>query len=93
MSYSLKYLLLVFTDTLPLGSYCSFELGSCGWTVYDTQSSWNLASGEQLARNTDLLGTTLRSTQGEWRLHLGITIFFVYLNSCYCKGKKYYLHN
>ncbi|KAI5102224.1 leukocyte tyrosine kinase receptor isoform X1, partial [Silurus meridionalis] len=53
-------------DTLPLGSYCSFELSSCGWTVSDTQSSWNLASGEQLSRSTELLGTTLQNTQGQF---------------------------
>lgn len=59
-------MLLVFTDTLPLGSYCSFEFGSCGWTVYGTQFSWDLASGEQLSRNNDLLGTTLQDTEGEY---------------------------
>ncbi|KAG7328180.1 hypothetical protein KOW79_008124 [Hemibagrus wyckioides] len=53
-------------DTLPLGSYCSFETGSCGWTVSGTQSSWNLVSGEQLSRSTDLLGTTLQNTQGHF---------------------------
>lgn len=59
-------MMLVFTDTLPPGSYCSFELGSCGWTVSDTQSSWNLARAEQLSSSTDLLGTTLQNTQGEY---------------------------
>ncbi|XP_053365240.1 tyrosine-protein kinase receptor [Clarias gariepinus] len=53
-------------DALPLGAYCSFELSSCGWTVSEIQSSWNLASGEQLARSTDLLGTTLQNTQGHF---------------------------
>lgn len=57
---------LVFTDTLPLGSYCSFEAGSCGWTVSDIQFSWNLVSGEQLSRSYYLLGTTLQNTQGEY---------------------------
>ncbi|XP_060790032.1 tyrosine-protein kinase receptor isoform X1 [Neoarius graeffei] len=53
-------------DMLPLGSYCSFEFGSCGWTVSDSQSSWNLSSGEQLSRSIDLLGTTLQNTQGHF---------------------------
>lgn len=74
-------MLLVFTDNLPLGSYCSFELGSCGWTVSNTQFSWNLASGEQLSRSTDLLGTTLQNTQGEnvtsMQRTVGVTIFFL----------------
>ncbi|GAA6108679.1 leukocyte tyrosine kinase receptor isoform X1 [Tachysurus ichikawai] len=53
-------------DTLPLGSYCSFEAGSCGWTVSDIQFSWNLVSGEQLSRSYYLLGTTLQNTQGHF---------------------------
>ncbi|KAI4900399.1 hypothetical protein NFI96_017780, partial [Prochilodus magdalenae] len=51
---------------LPLGSYCSFESGSCGWSASDRQSSWMLASGEQLSESTDLLGTTLQNTQGHF---------------------------
>lgn len=58
-------LLNVFADSLPLGSYCSFELGSCGWLVPDSQSSWRLVSGQQLNEDTELLGTTLQNTQGE----------------------------
>ncbi|XP_060736252.1 tyrosine-protein kinase receptor [Tachysurus vachellii] len=53
-------------DTLPLGSYCSFEAGSCGWTVSDIQFNWNLVSGEQLSRSSYLLGTTLQNTQGHF---------------------------
>ncbi|XP_027028683.2 leukocyte tyrosine kinase receptor isoform X1 [Tachysurus fulvidraco] len=52
-------------DTLPLGSYCSFEAGSCGWTVSDIQFSWNLVNGEQLS-SSRLLGTTLQNTQGHF---------------------------
>ncbi|TSN67142.1 ALK tyrosine kinase receptor [Bagarius yarrelli] len=59
-------------DTLPLGSYCSFESGYCEWTVSDTQSSWKLISGEQLSRSTDLLGTTLQNTQGRHFLFLKV---------------------
>lgn len=59
------HLLNVFADSLPLGSYCSFELGSCGWSVADSQSSWRLVSGLQLNEDTDLLGTTLQNTQGK----------------------------
>ncbi|XP_036448572.1 leukocyte tyrosine kinase receptor isoform X2 [Colossoma macropomum] len=51
---------------LPLGSYCSFESGSCGWSASDRQSSWMLANGEQLSESTDLLGTTLQNTQGHF---------------------------
>lgn len=58
-------LLNVFADDLPLGSYCSFELGSCGWSLADSQSSWRLISGQQLTEDTDLLGTTLQNTQGK----------------------------
>uniref|UniRef100_A0A673LKK0 Tyrosine-protein kinase receptor n=1 Tax=Sinocyclocheilus rhinocerous TaxID=307959 RepID=A0A673LKK0_9TELE len=53
-------------NTLPLGSYCSFELGSCGWSVTDSQSSWRLVSGQQLTEDTDLLGKTLQNTQGHF---------------------------
>ncbi|XP_062863986.1 tyrosine-protein kinase receptor [Trichomycterus rosablanca] len=53
-------------DKLPLGSYCSFESGTCGWSVSDRQSSWMLSSGEQLAESADLLGTTLQNTQGHF---------------------------
>ncbi|XP_059375104.1 tyrosine-protein kinase receptor isoform X1 [Carassius carassius] len=53
-------------NSLPLGSYCSFELGSCGWSVADSQSSWRLVSGQQLTEDTDLLGTTLQNTQGHF---------------------------
>ncbi|RXN20697.1 leukocyte tyrosine kinase receptor-like protein [Labeo rohita] len=53
-------------DDLPLGSYCSFELGSCGWSLADSQSSWRLISGQQLTEDTDLLGTTLQNTQGHF---------------------------
>uniref|UniRef100_A0A8C1WME4 Tyrosine-protein kinase receptor n=1 Tax=Cyprinus carpio TaxID=7962 RepID=A0A8C1WME4_CYPCA len=52
-------------NSLPLGSYCSFELGSCGWSVADSQSSWRLVSGQQLTEDTDLLSTTLQNTQGK----------------------------
>ncbi|XP_066540212.1 tyrosine-protein kinase receptor [Hoplias malabaricus] len=52
--------------TLPLGSYCSFESGSCGWSASDRQSFWKLASGEQLSESTDLLGSTLQNTQGHF---------------------------
>lgn len=58
-------LFYVFADSLPLGSYCSFELGSCGWLVAYTQSSWRLVSGQQLTEDTDLLGKTLQNTQGK----------------------------
>lgn len=76
---------LVFTDTLPLGSYCSFETGSCGWTVSGTQSSWNLVSGEQLSRNTDLLGKTLQNTQGEYiDVEVSCSIFYIYF-FCICE--------
>uniref|UniRef100_A0A8C1A7X2 Tyrosine-protein kinase receptor n=1 Tax=Cyprinus carpio carpio TaxID=630221 RepID=A0A8C1A7X2_CYPCA len=53
-------------NSLPLGSYCSFELGSCGWSVADSQSSWRLVSGQQLTEDTDLLSTTLQNTQGHF---------------------------
>ncbi|XP_067223959.1 tyrosine-protein kinase receptor [Chanodichthys erythropterus] len=53
-------------NSLPLGSYCSFELGSCGWLVAYTQSSWRLVSGQQLTADTDLLGITLQNTQGHF---------------------------
>ncbi|KAI2654442.1 ALK tyrosine kinase receptor [Labeo rohita] len=53
-------------NDLPLGSYCSFELGSCGWSLADSQSSWRLISGQQLTEDTDLLGTTLQNTQGHF---------------------------
>ncbi|XP_056333158.1 tyrosine-protein kinase receptor [Danio aesculapii] len=55
-------------STLSLGSYCSFELGSCGWSAADTQqlSSWRLVSGQQLIEDTHLLGTTLQNTQGHF---------------------------
>ncbi|XP_051578494.1 tyrosine-protein kinase receptor-like [Myxocyprinus asiaticus] len=53
-------------DALPLGSHCSFESGSCGWSVSNTQSSWRLVSGEHLAESTDLQGTTLQNTQGHF---------------------------
>ncbi|XP_049319381.1 tyrosine-protein kinase receptor [Astyanax mexicanus] len=52
--------------TLPLGSYCSFESGSCGWSASDKQSSWKLISGEELSESSDLLGTTLQNTQGHF---------------------------
>ncbi|KAK1793003.1 hypothetical protein P4O66_001718 [Electrophorus voltai] len=50
-------------DTLPLGSYCSFESGSCEWSASDEHYSWMLARGEQLSESTDLLGATLQNTQ------------------------------
>uniref|UniRef100_A0A672NPS4 ALK tyrosine kinase receptor-like n=1 Tax=Sinocyclocheilus grahami TaxID=75366 RepID=A0A672NPS4_SINGR len=53
-------------NSLPLGSYCSFELDSCGWSVADSLSSWRLVSGQQLNEDTDLLGTTLQNTQGHF---------------------------
>ncbi len=62
---TVHHLLNVFADSLPLGSYCSFELGSCGWSVPDSQSSWRLVSGLQLNEDTELLGTTLQNTQGK----------------------------
>jgi len=58
-------LIYVYADSLPLGSYCSFEMDSCGWPVSYTQSSWRLVSGQQLTEDTDLLGTTLQNTQGK----------------------------
>ncbi|XP_052009872.1 tyrosine-protein kinase receptor-like [Xyrauchen texanus] len=53
-------------DALPLGSHCSFESGSCGWLVSNTHSSWKLVSGEQLSESTDLQGTALQNTQGQF---------------------------
>ncbi|TRY55390.1 hypothetical protein DNTS_034410, partial [Danionella cerebrum] len=56
-------------DSLPLGSYCSFELGTCGWSVAETPSSWSLVSGQQLIENTHLLGTALQNTQGKYEAY------------------------
>uniref|UniRef100_A0A8C9V6S8 Tyrosine-protein kinase receptor n=1 Tax=Scleropages formosus TaxID=113540 RepID=A0A8C9V6S8_SCLFO len=54
-------------DTLPLGSHCSFESGSCGWSMSNTPSSWTLVSGKELSTR-DLLGSTLQNTQGHFLL-------------------------
>uniref|UniRef100_A0A4W4GD08 Tyrosine-protein kinase receptor n=1 Tax=Electrophorus electricus TaxID=8005 RepID=A0A4W4GD08_ELEEL len=56
----------IICDTLPLGSYCSFESGSCEWSASDEHYSWMLARGEQLSESTDLLGATLQNTQGHF---------------------------
>nr|XP_055027983.1 tyrosine-protein kinase receptor [Misgurnus anguillicaudatus] len=53
-------------NALPFGSYCSFESGTCGWSVSNSQSTWKRVSGEQLSESSDLLGTMLQNTKGHF---------------------------
>ncbi|KAM9569145.1 tyrosine-protein kinase receptor-like isoform 2-T2 [Salvelinus alpinus] len=53
-------------DTLPYGAHCSFEPGSCGWSMSSELSSWRRVSGEELEHSKDMLGTALQNTQGHF---------------------------
>ncbi|KAL4656490.1 leukocyte tyrosine kinase receptor-like [Arapaima gigas] len=54
-------------DALPLGSHCSFESGSCGWSISNSSSSWTLVRGQDLTTR-DVLGFTLQNRQGHFLL-------------------------
>ncbi|KAM4690516.1 leukocyte tyrosine kinase receptor [Rhinophrynus dorsalis] len=59
-------------DILPLGSYCSFEEGTCGWTVTSaTETSWMYIDSEHLFNDDTFLGTSLKITRGHF-MHLRV---------------------
>ncbi|KAM9354854.1 tyrosine-protein kinase receptor [Pholidichthys leucotaenia] len=54
-------------DALPFGSYCTFELDSCGWSVSNQLSGWRRVAGDEL-KEKDMHGVTLQQTQGHFLL-------------------------
>ncbi|XP_017274008.1 leukocyte tyrosine kinase receptor isoform X2 [Kryptolebias marmoratus] len=53
-------------DALPFGSYCSFELDSCGWSASNRRSGWRRVAGDQLLERDDMRGVTLQRTPGHF---------------------------
>uniref|UniRef100_A0A8C6VV77 Tyrosine-protein kinase receptor n=1 Tax=Nothobranchius furzeri TaxID=105023 RepID=A0A8C6VV77_NOTFU len=53
-------------DALPFGSYCSFELDSCGWSGSKLHSGWRRVAGDQLLEKDDNQGITLQHTPGHF---------------------------
>ncbi|XP_069008390.1 tyrosine-protein kinase receptor [Embiotoca jacksoni] len=53
-------------DSLPFGSYCSFEGDSCGWSVSSPHSGWRMVAGDELLEKEDMQGDTLQRTPGHF---------------------------
>ncbi|XP_076021679.1 tyrosine-protein kinase receptor [Genypterus blacodes] len=53
-------------DALPFGSHCSFERGSCGWSVHGQHSAWRRVAGDEVMEREDVRGITLQSTPGHF---------------------------
>lgn len=52
-------------DSLPEGSHCSFEEGSCGWTLNETAAfPWSISGFNEMIHNGSFVGSTLQATAG-----------------------------
>lgn len=54
-------------DSLPEGSHCSFEKGSCGWTLNETAASaWSIKGFNDMIHSGSFVGSALQSTGGRF---------------------------
>eukprot|EP00076_Gallus_gallus_P009771 XP_004941681.1 leukocyte tyrosine kinase receptor [Gallus gallus] len=54
-------------DSLPEGSHCSFEKGSCGWTLNETAASpWSIKGFNDMIHSGSFVGSALQSTGGHF---------------------------
>ncbi|XP_065611662.1 leukocyte tyrosine kinase receptor [Cyrtonyx montezumae] len=54
-------------NSLPEGSHCSFEEGSCGWTLNKTAASpWSIKGFNEMVENGSFVGSTLQATGGHF---------------------------
>ncbi|OXB82280.1 UNVERIFIED_CONTAM: hypothetical protein H355_007977 [Colinus virginianus] len=54
-------------NSLPEGSHCSFEEGSCGWILNETAASpWSIKGFNEMIENDSFVGSTLQATGGHF---------------------------
>ncbi|XP_019471700.1 ALK tyrosine kinase receptor-like [Meleagris gallopavo] len=63
-------------DSLPEGSHCSFEEGSCGWTLNETAAfPWSISGFNEMIHNGSFVGSTLQATAGRIYIVLSLSVF------------------
>ncbi|XP_030071232.1 leukocyte tyrosine kinase receptor [Microcaecilia unicolor] len=54
-------------QSLPEGAYCSFEVGTCGWTLDDTAAiPWSFKDSENMGHKIPFLGSSLQATRNHF---------------------------